>query len=73
MYFYLWLPTRKVNIFDSLRSGDISVSTKEVIATIMCTTRKSILLSFGDVQLVMTVVYLLLHMNPVFVVAFTPH
>ena len=43
-------PLGKVNVFDSLRSGDISVSTKEAIATIVYTTRKSILLSFGDVQ-----------------------
>jgi len=43
-------PPGKVNMFDSMRSDDIPLNTKEAIATLVCTTRKSILLSFVDVQ-----------------------
>ena len=40
----------KVNVFDSMRIGEIPLSTKEGIASLLGTTRKSISLTFVDVQ-----------------------
>ena len=40
----------KVNVFDSMRIGEIPLSTKEAIASLLGTTRKSISLTFVDVQ-----------------------
>ena len=40
----------KINVFDSMHTGDIPLSTKEAIASLLCTTKKSISLVFPDVQ-----------------------
>ena len=43
-------PHGKINVFDSNRTGDISLTTREAIATLLNTTRKLIYLVFPDVQ-----------------------
>ena len=40
----------KVNVFDSMRTGDIPQSTKEAVASLLCTTKRFISLVFPDVQ-----------------------
>ena len=40
----------KVNMFDSMCTGDIPLSTKEAVASLLCTTKRFISLVFPDVQ-----------------------
>jgi len=40
----------KVSVFDSMRTGDIPLSTKEAIASWLCTTKRFISLVFPHVQ-----------------------
>jgi len=40
----------KVSVFDSMRTGDIPLSTKEAVASLLCTTKRFISLVFPDVQ-----------------------